>query len=87
MYFRMVIRGNNGTLSSKCAADALATDAEVKRLRKALDLLTAAAQRALHPSCVAEFRRNPRSPVCCYVCEQIQSAALKPQVTRERKRR
>lgn len=43
-------------------------------------VLGTAAQRALHPGCVTELRRNPRSPAVCYVCEQIQSALSAPAV-------
>ncbi len=62
---------------SEDAADAVLTaEAALKVEREAHAATKAAAQRALHPSCVAEFHRAPKSPAVCHVCEQIQSAAL-----------
>lgn len=61
--------------SIACMADALATDAEVKRLRKALRDVGVKAG-------LIGWMPGARGDV-----EDIICAALKPQVTRERKRR
>lgn len=60
--------GMNCPPSAALTAERAARDLRVASLIEA-------AQRALHPSCVAVWQANPKSPVCCFVCEQVQAAA------------
>lgn len=76
---KRVVAGN-GIIERADAADALATDAEVKRLKKALRDAKAALEFGPGATHTDVCRRNVEA-------FKVILAALKPQVTRERKRR